>query len=439
MSRSRRRLVGGWALVLAVTAAALVLPLVPSTAEGLRVSVCRKTGGSCGYVPARIRCDVLARDTGVASGVTAIRAVSDPADRTTTTKMLDGVAVVEVRPADGRRLDQLAAARLAVVVADRPLSAADRLTASYRFARHDDADAWLDGYHRAGAPVVAASAGWHGDGLAEGVRRVVLALGFDDPQALSDPQGVQLDVPRQAAGPAGYWRAQAAADPLLADPLLAGAPARLELDAGGGSTTTGRLALADDGDDAAGSLAGRLGLAGEPTYSVTTDPGGTPVSLTITGEAALDGEGEYASSAELSQVRERGQSESPGARAVEADRAQGIRTMQTVVLDLRSATNRAAFAEVFSLAGPVATLRGEGAHSRCRRGYGRRRCARTRARGARPGGQDRPGRGVRAQPLADDFAGRVRAGRDRQPRCQNGRRRRCSTPSARTSRCPAAA
>jgi hypothetical protein len=200
---------------------------------------------------------------------------------------------------------------------------------------------------------------------------------------------------------------------------MAGGDAQLELDGSGRSTASGPLSLADNENELGRSLASQLGLAGRPTYSVTTDADSTPVSLTVTGESALDASGAYASSAALVRLRERGETESPGAADVAAERAHGVRWVQTLVLDLRPASNRAAFDAVFTVAGPLVTLRTEG------------------TRTERTAGMvvaDVPGHERAVHDLVDRIAqdavfvrsrSPTQPRRDRPPRCQNGRRRRC--------------
>ncbi len=348
-----------WALAIAVTGALLVTPLAPALGEDLRVSVCRSTGGSCGYVAPRASCDVLSRDTGIASAVTPLRvsraAEGSGADEVTTAKALDGTATVTLHDPAALDLGAIAAERLGVraSVGGR----ARGLDAVFRFSRHDDADAWLDHYHRLDAPISSAAAGWSApapavdarpgevpDGLHEGVRRLLGALGFADLDAVRSPDGVVVAVPSQAQGDAVYARASSSSS---GDAVRAATPTRLTLDGDGRSTTTGELPAAANQDELARALPQLVGLAGPATYSVASDAAGDPVRLELRGLAAVDADGAYVAASRLPRLREEGRS-----RSSHPDGA-----IQTVVLDLRSSANREAFDRAFRVAGPAAVVR----------------------------------------------------------------------------------
>lgn len=350
-------------LVVVVVSALLVIPFAPAIGEKVRVNVCRSTGGSCGYAAARTRCALLARDSAVASAITPMSTVRGAPEGTETTKMLDGGATVrlsdprlDVLGGDG--LGTLAAQRLGVRMAGSAGAGAgltpaeDDLAAVYRFARHDDADAWLDRYQRVDVPVRVAAVGPGGPGLHTGVRRAVRSLGFGDPDAAAEPDGVVVDVPSQAAEAAGFARASG--------PLLPQRPQprpQLTLEVTGRTATTGELPVARTQNEVDGSLATRLGMLAGASWTVTTDAAGRPATLTVTGEAAQRGDGAFVAASSLPRLREQGASLGEGREQADLARQQGIRTVQSVVLDLRGQTNRQAFERVFLAAGPLALLR----------------------------------------------------------------------------------
>jgi hypothetical protein len=336
-------LLGWWALAVAVTAGALALPLAPQAAEGLRVSVCRSTGGSCGYLPQRTRCDVLSRDSSTASALVALRR-SGSGSSEALVKALDGTAEVTLREPHGRDLGVLLGERLGVRV---PPGRGHGLAATFRFPRHDDADAWLDHYHRREQPITAAAAGWStptaSAGLHEGLRRVLSGLGFADLDAVRLPDAVVVDLAGEATGSAAFGRASSG---LAAEPV-AGAPSRLEVEVEGRTATSGDLPTAADQNEADGfvpGLAGLLGLLGPARYRVVSDASGEPARLEVSGVAEVRPDGQVAGADRLPRLREGG-----GSRAAIAPGAD-----QTVVLDLRSSANRAAFDRVFRVQGPAA-------------------------------------------------------------------------------------
>ncbi len=322
-------------LVGLVTASLLMLPLAPVLAEGLRVRVCRGTGGSCGYQPVTTRCTVLSRDSGVASSLTVLR--SQRIGALTVDKLVDGTATVTLA---GDRRDALGS------------NGSEPLESLYHFTRHDDADAWVDRYREVGDPVVEAPAGPRASGLAEGVRRTVAALGFRDPATDREPDAVVLDVPAQAAAAGSYLAASGPARPVA----VASRP-RLTLEPSGRTTTTGSLATARNQDEIATSLATRLGLVADARYAVSTDPTGRPERLVVSGEAGQDVDGDVLAATSLPQIREQGASRGRGALQAAIDRRAGVRTFQSVVLDLRSESNRRAFARVFLPAGALNAAR----------------------------------------------------------------------------------
>ncbi len=342
-----------------VAVSLLVLPLSPGLAEGLRVRVCTATGGSCGYRPASVKCTVLSRDSGIASGLAVLSSQRSAGGDVRVDKLLDGSAVVTLsRPAPGRAggdLGALALQRLDVRQRPGPPpgNGSGAIEAVYRFRRHDDADAWLDRYHRVEEPVVVAAAGPRGTGLDEGVRQAVRLLGFTDPDEVAEPDAVVLDVPAQAAAAGSYL---GASGPAGADAGAAGARVRLQLDASGRATTSGVLALARNQDEIDDSLATRLGLVADPAYQVQTDAAGRPVRLVVSGEAGQTVDGDFLA-ADTLPLRERGDSRGRGAQQASLDREQGVRTFQSVVLDLRGASNRAAFDRVFFASGALNAAR----------------------------------------------------------------------------------
>ncbi|GAB3591161.1 hypothetical protein GCM10027446_08160 [Angustibacter peucedani] len=346
-------------LVGLVAVSLLVLPLSPGMAEGLRVRVCTATGGSCGYRPAPVKCTVLSRDSGIASGLTVLSSTRSADGSVEVDKLLDGSAVVRLERPDPERsgtgLGTLAAQRLDVE--QRPggslAGADDELEAVYRFRRHDDADAWLDHYHRVDEPVVVAAAGPHGTGLHEGVRQVVQVLGFTDPDSVAAPDAVGLDVPAQATAAGAYL---GVSGPALADADTAGQRPRLLLDASGRATTSGSLSLARNQDEIDGSLATRLGFVADPSYAVQTDAAGRPVRLVVSGEAGQTVDGDFLA-ADVLPLREQGESRGPGAQQAALDRDRGVRTFQSVVLDLRGESNRRAFDAVFLASGSLNAVR----------------------------------------------------------------------------------
>jgi hypothetical protein len=346
----------GWSgLTAATTAGALLVPLAPVIGEDLRVATCRSTGGSCGYVPATLRCAVLARDSGVASGLTPLSEVTSADGSITTTKFLDGGAEVFVRDRRSARWARLAERRLASSgSAGGPGSAGAAVVgAVWSFPRHDDADAWRDRYLLAAAPVTAAAAGPGGAGVHLGVDAVVRSVGFDDPDRVREPDGVVIEVGAQATDGAGYLGVSAGnpkdAGTRSAAKLTGGPGATtLTVDATGRATTSGPLPLAPTARRAGQSLATRLGFGPDepPTYLVRTDAAGRPTTLVLTGTAARTADGSLLASTELTRIREQGESLG-AANSADADREQGIRTRQTVLLDLRGPTNQRAFAQVF--------------------------------------------------------------------------------------------
>ena len=349
-----------WAFAVAVVAALLVTPLAPAAGEDLRVSVCRSTGGSCGYVAPRTRCAVLSRDAGIASAVTPLRVNGSDGSDVVTTKLLDGSATVTLHDPPHVDLSGLAAARLAL----RPTSGGaigdpPGLDAVYRFGRHDDADAWLDHYRRVDAPVSSAVAGWTSaapasgaraavqDGLHDGVRRLVRLLGFSDLDSVREPDGVVVPVPVEAVTSAAYGRATSSGTGEVGDGSPGQTATRLTLDADGRSSTAGVLPAAGTQDELERALPQALGFDGPATYRVVSDAGHVPVRLELTGAAAIDADGDLVAAQRIANLREGGESRSslaPGA-------------MQTLVLDLRAAANREAFDRLFRVAGPVATVR----------------------------------------------------------------------------------
>ncbi|MGN6301115.1 MAG: hypothetical protein ACTHN8_08495 [Angustibacter sp.] len=334
---------GWWAFAVSVVAGVLVLPLAPQTAEHLRVSVCRSTGGSCGYVPQPARCDVLSRDSSTASALVALRRSGSEADGLVV-KALDGTATVTVVDPRGRDLGIVAGQRLGVRVG---AGAGRGLSATFRFPRHDDADAWLDHYDRREQPITAAAAGWTSPveggrrsgalnaGLHEGLRAALSALGFADLDAVRVPDAVGVDVPRQGSGAAAFGAASS--DQEVSG--VAGAAPRLELDADGRSATSGEVA---------GPVPDLLGLAGPATYRVDSDASGRPVRVEVSGRVALTPDGGLVA-AERLPLREGG-----GSRAAITPSA-----VQTVVLDLRASANRAAFDRLFRTQGPAAVPRAQ--------------------------------------------------------------------------------
>ena len=347
VSAQRRRVAGWSALVALVVAALLVTPLTPAVGEDLRVSVCRSTGGSCGYRPPATRCAVLARDAGLASAATTVRD-SVAADGLGTLKQLDGSAAVAVPRVDG--LGALAARRLGLAATGPGQGVV--LGQVHRFGRHDDADAWVDRYRQADVAVTSAVVGPRADGVHDGVRSVVRALGFGDPGAQRQPDGVLLDMAAQVVASAAFGQSSG---PYI-HPLIGPRP-RVTLEANGRSSTTGALDVGSTQAEAAGSLASRLGLLGTGTWTVTSDAAASPVTLTVTGEAEQTPDGTFVASASLVRLRERGSTIGGGTARADADRLRGERTQQAVVLDLRSATNRSAFERVFLTAGPMVLLR----------------------------------------------------------------------------------
>jgi hypothetical protein len=340
-----RTVIGWWALAVAVAGSLLLTPLAPTAAEHLRVSVCRSTGGSCGYVPPRTRCAVLSRDFGVASAVVALRETSTRDGTVVTTAALDGTASVTLVDPSGVDLSALAAERLGARAAGPTTGG---LAAVYRFSRHDDADAWLDHHRGLDVPISSAAAGldgWQGagsdDDLHAGLRSALQLLGFADPAADRTPDGVVVGVPLQAQGSRAYGQASSSSAGTSAPEV----GLRATLDADGRSTTTGGLAAASNQDELARSLAQQVGLAGAATYRVTADATGQPVRLELSGAAATSPGGGYAATELLPRLREGGSSLAAGAGEVR----------EAVVLDLRSAANRAAFERVFVTAGPVSS------------------------------------------------------------------------------------
>jgi hypothetical protein len=385
----------GWSgLTVAATAAALLVPLAPAIGEDLRVVTCRSTGGSCGYVPATLRCAVLARDSGVASGLTPLSQVTSAGGSITTTKFLDGGAEVFVRDPGSARLAALARRRLTLSRSSGGPGAPDPrrvpglndqvggglagggldgggldgggldgdvVGAVWGFPRHDDADAWRDRYLLAAAPVTAAAAGPGGAGVHQGVGAVVRSAGFDDPDRVRDPDGVIIEVGAQVTGAATY-RQVSAGTRADAEPAAASAATTLTLDATGRASTSGPLRPVPTAAGAVRSPAGRpladrslawrLGFGSdEPTtYSVRTDAAGRPTTLVLTGAVARTAGGSLRAPAELARIREQGESLGAASSAAD-DLAQRIRTRQTFLLDLRGPTNQRAFAQVFR-AGP---------------------------------------------------------------------------------------
>jgi hypothetical protein len=375
----------GWSgLTVAATAAALLVPLAPAIGEDLRVVTCRSTGGSCGYVPATLRCAVLARDSGVASGLTPLSQVTSAGGSITTTKFLDGGAEVFVRDPGSARLAALARRRLTLSRSSGGPGAPDPrrvpglndqagggldgggldgdvVGAVWGFPRHDDADAWRDRYLLAAAPVTAAAAGPGGAGVHQGVGAVVRSAGFDDPDRVRDPDGVIIEVGAQVTGAATY-RQVSAGTRTDAEPAAASAATTLTLDATGRASTSGPLRPVPTAAGAVRSPAGRpladrslawrLGFGSdEPTtYSVRTDAAGRPTTLVLTGAVARTAGGSLRAPAELARIREQGESLGAASSAAD-DLAQRIRTRQTFLLDLRGPTNQRAFAQVFR-AGP---------------------------------------------------------------------------------------
>lgn len=398
-------------LVAGTTAAALVLPLAPGIAEDLRVRVCRSTGGSCGYRPARVRCEVLARDSGLASGVTPLTEQTGDGGDVVVSKLLDGSAVVRLRsPRPGADLGALAARRLGLPGPAGPRpgddhGTADELGAVWDFPRHDDADAWLDRYRLAEVPVTTAAAGPQGSGVHRGLGLAARAAGFDDPDAVRDPDGVVLDVATQAARPAGYVEASVP----ISRSDIAG-PTELTLDGTGRATTSGGLPPAGTRGDVVLSLATRLGFepprstdfrAGALTgstvgfpvgfpgdaksphtpvpvaaiYRVRTDAAGRPMTLELTGLAGRHADGRFLAASALSRIRERGESLDAAATWVD-DPGEGVRTVQTVVLDLRGDSDRKAFDRVFRTGVGLSTPGAAGARMAVVRAAGRTRAVR---------------------------------------------------------------
>lgn len=344
-----------YVLVGLVAVSLLVLPLSPGLAEGLRVRVCTATGGSCGYRPAAVKCTVLARDSGIAAGLAALSSKGFSRDGVRVDKLLDGSAVVTLsRPSTARTggdLGALTLARLDVGQRSDVLrgGASGPIAASYRFRRQDDADAWFDHYRRIDQPVKTAAVGPNGAGLAEGVRQAVRLLGFTDPEAVTAPDAVELDVPRQATATGSYLAASGKAP---TDEGQGQLPPRLLLDANGRATTSGGLPLARSQDGIAGSLATRLGLVADPSYRVSSDAAGRPMRLVVSGEAGQSVDGGFLAAQALP-LREQGDSRGSGSLQAELDRQSGVRTFQSVVLDLRGESNRAAFDGVFLASGAL--------------------------------------------------------------------------------------
>ncbi len=350
-------------LVALVAVSLLVLPLSPGLAEGLRVRVCKATGGSCGYQPAPVKCTVLARDSGIAAGLAVLSSTRRGGDAVRVDKLVDGSAAVTLaRPSSARTgvdpealvLGRLDIGQRSEVVQGK---GSGPIAATYRFRRQDDADAWLDHYRRVDQPVKTAAAGPNGVGLSEGVRRAVRLLGFTDPDAVAAPDAVGLDVPRQATAAGSYLAASDPAPPDSAAAQQQPLP-RLLLDASGRATTSGALPLADSQDEIAGPLATRLGLVADPTYEVSTDAAGRPVRLVVSGVAGQTVDGGFLAAQTLP-VREQGDSRGPGAQQAALDAERGVRTRQSVVLDLRGESNRAAFDGVFLASGALNLARPE--------------------------------------------------------------------------------
>ncbi len=377
----------GWTgLTVAATTAALLVPLAPTIGEDLRVAVCRSTSGSCGYRPATVRCRVLSRDFGVASALTPLTEVRSGAEPITTTKFLDGGAEVAVREPPGgdrtARLGLLAERRLARSgspgVSARPgpdtgtgLVGDGLVGAVWTFPRHDDADAWRDRYLLAAAPVTSAVAGTNGSGVHRGVSAAVRSVGFDDPDSVREPDGVVIGVGAQSLGGDVYSRAsvgRSGAEP-ASRPTRGATLTSLTVDATGRASTFGPLPLAPTTAEASGSLATRLGLGpdaaagegsaddpGPATYLVRSDASGRPATLMVSGTASRTSGGSFRASAELPRIREQGESLGAAGSAV-ADAEQGIRTRQTIFLDLRGETNQRAFTRVFLAGGGLTVPR----------------------------------------------------------------------------------
>lgn len=342
-----------------VAVSMLVLPLSPGLAEAVRVRVCTATGGSCGYRPAAVKCTVLSRDSGIASGLVVLSSQRTVGGNVQVDKLLDGSAVVTLSGPATERVkgdrSAMALQRLGLTQRSRPPSGdgSEPMQMVYRFRRQDDADAWLDRYNRVDEPVVVAATGPAGPGLREGLRGAVRLLGFTDPDAVAQPDVVVLDVPNQANAAGSYLGASGRA---VVDAGAAGRQARLQLEVSGRATTSGVLALARNQDEVDDSLATRLGLVSEPTYQVQTDASGRPVRLVVGGEAGQTVDGDFLAASVLP-LREQGDSRGRGAQQAALDREQGVRTYQSAVLDLRAGSNRAAFDRVFLASGALNVVR----------------------------------------------------------------------------------
>ncbi len=339
-----------------VISAVLAMPIAPAVAENLRIVICKITGGECGNARPIPSCLVASRDRTVGASLTAFSVKAGHDDKVSVLKYGDGTAKVVLadvyslggEASAGEKLDLAAISKQlkASGYASASLSGTGGMQLVYEFPTHEAADTWVQQNRGVLGQLLNFTGGPLADGVEQGVNWVSRKLGIGG-DTVRAPDAIVVEVGAEAKGGGGYG-ASTLAD--ASGELSAKTAGSLEISLKDGSSTfTGSAEVGASGGASLAFVGVKLGITGSASYSVSYDPEGNPVSLTIAGEATptaslgMDKNGLPIADATKISYGGSGQ--------------QAERYSRSYTLDLRNPANLSAFQQAFVTAGPVALPR----------------------------------------------------------------------------------